>query len=199
TWLILESLSASERVAKSSNHRAMRMAAGWIGRFHAASEMHLGNCSMPSLKTYDAEYYLGWVHRTFEFTRHLHSRFRWLEPLCARVESTVIPQLLSAARVVIHGEYYPPNILFRDGIVSPVDWESAAIAAGEIDLACLTEEWPAAVMRQCQVEYQRARWPSGSPAAFERTFSSAQLYVFFRWLGDCQEWTAARGAVGYLK
>src|SRR5262249_38095446 len=45
TWLILESLSASDRVAKSPDQRAMRMAAHWIGRFHAASEMHLGNCS----------------------------------------------------------------------------------------------------------------------------------------------------------
>lgn len=199
TWLILESLAASERLAKSSDPGAMRMAARWIGRFHADSEMHLGNSSMRSLKTYDTEYYLGWVRRTFKFTRHLHERFRWLETLCARFESAVIPLLLSPPFAVIHGEYYPSNILFRDGIVCPVDWESAAIAVGEIDLACLTEEWPAAVIEQCQVEYQQARWPDGSPSVFEQTLNAAQLYLFFRWLGDRQEWTAARESLGYIK
>jgi thiamine kinase-like enzyme len=65
-----------------------------------------------------------------------------------------------------------------------VDWESAAIASGEIDLACLTEKWPQEYKIAAKTEYQRARWPEGSPANFENRFNSAQLYIQFRWLGE---------------
>jgi hypothetical protein len=199
TWLILESLAESVRVTKTCDPVAMRKAARWIGRFHADSEMRLAKFPRSLLKRYDTKYYLGWVRRTFEFTRHLHQRFHWLGTLCERFESAVIPLLLAPPQTVIHGEYYPSNILFNDGIISPVDWESAAIAVGEIDLACLTEEWPAGAIKQCKLEYQRGRWPNGWPSEFERTLSAAQLYLFFRWLGDRQEWTISRNSLGYIK
>ena len=99
--------------------------------------------------------------------------------------------LKSAPPVLIHGEYYSSNILYRNEIVYPVDWESAAMAAGEIDLAALTERWPPEIVRQCELEYQRARWPEGSPADFERTLAVAKLYLHFRWLGDRPESTVA--------
>jgi thiamine kinase-like enzyme len=86
---------------------------------------------------------------------------------------------------VIHGEYYPAkNILYAAGIVCPVDWESAAIAAGEIDLAALTEGWSADAARECEHQYQRNRWPWGAPADFEQTLGAARLYLAFRWLGE---------------
>jgi hypothetical protein len=45
-------------------------------------------------------------------------------------------------------------------------------------------------VRQCELEYQRARWPYGSPAALERRLAAGRLYVHVRWLGDRPEWTA---------
>ena len=73
-------------------------------------------------------------------------------------------ELTSAPQTIIHGEYYPKNILVREGEIFPVDWESAAVAAGEIDLASLTEGWPEEDKRVCQAEYCAARWPNGAPA-----------------------------------
>jgi len=90
---------------------------------------------------------------------------------------------------IIHGEYYPKNVLYRDGIIYPVDWESAAIAAGEIDLACLTDRWPADTVRECERAYQQSRWPDGAPAAFAQRLAAARLYIHLRWLGDRPEWT----------
>jgi thiamine kinase-like enzyme len=90
---------------------------------------------------------------------------------------------LTPPPTVIHGEYTPKNVLVRDGIIYPVDWESAAIAVGEIDLAILTDRWPVEIVQQCKLEYQRARWPEGWPVDFERTFDAAQLYLHFLWLG----------------
>jgi aminoglycoside phosphotransferase (APT) family kinase protein len=164
-------------------------AARWIGRFHAATETRLASIAAPLLNTYDAAYYRGWVRRTSKFAGHLHQRFPWLATLCARWEDFVIP-LLEPPSTVIHGEYYRDNMLYCDGSVYPVDWESAAIAAGEIDLACLTDRRSSDIVQQCELEYQRARWPHGTPAAFEQRLTAARLYMHFRWLGDRPEWTA---------
>jgi hypothetical protein len=62
--------------------------------------------------------------------------------------------------------------------IYPVDWESAAVAAGEIDLAALTEGWPPGFVEQCELEYQRARWPEGPPTGFERRLAAAPVPAF---------------------
>ncbi len=189
TWLVLEYLDNNQRVSKP--RRGMVQAARWIGRFHAIQEVHLSASPIPRLNKYDAKYYRGWVRRTSLFAGRLHGRFPWLALLCRRFHQ-VIPLLLAAPPTVIHGEYYPHNILSQAGVIRPVDWESAAIGPGEIDLASLTDGWPAATVRRCEMEYQRARWPQGAPADFGRTLSAARLYMSFRWLGDERESTTRK-------
>jgi thiamine kinase-like enzyme len=85
---------------------------------------------------------------------------------------------------VIHGEYYPRNILGRGGRVHPVDWESAAIGAAEIDIAALTEHWPRDVTATCLAAYLDARWPRGAPEGFAERLALARMYLHFRWLGE---------------
>jgi aminoglycoside phosphotransferase (APT) family kinase protein len=110
--------------------------------------------------------------------------------LCERTEAFV--RALSAApATVIHGEYVPHNVLIRRDDAYPIDWESAAIAFGEIDLASLVDKWPPDVEQACEREYQRARWPSGPPPNFLQTLDMARLYWDFRWLGDRPEWTGS--------
>jgi hypothetical protein len=72
-----------------------------------------------------------------------------------------------------------------------VDWESAAIAAGAIDLAALTEgqHWPVALVRRCERAYRIARWPDGAPSGFARALDAARVYLHFRWLGERPDWT----------
>jgi hypothetical protein len=180
-WLILEYLDDSLRVQKVEG--AVLVAARWIARFHAANQARLANFPPAFLKTYDGEYYQGWVSRTCEFAGSLHQRFPWLATLCQRSRD-LLPALTASPSTVIHGEYYPKNILFHRGRVCPVDWESAAIAEGLIDLAFLTEGWGEDMSRRLELEYQQARWPHGPPADFDRLIDIARLYVHFRWLGD---------------
>jgi thiamine kinase-like enzyme len=185
TWLILEYLDDSVRLQKTQEpSAAIGVAARWIGRFHNATEERLSGASMRFLTRYDTEYYLGWARRTSLLAGHLRQRFPWLTTLCRRFED-VVPLLLDSPPTVIHGEYYPKNILFGGETVYPVDWESAAVAAGEIDLAALTENWGAEIGRQCELEYQQVRWPKGSPVNFEERLCAAQIYLQFRWL--CHE------------
>ena len=94
---------------------------------------------------------------------------------------------MPAREAIIHGEYYPSNIQLRDTVVRPVDWESAAVAMGEIDLATLTDGWPKAIKRECENAYAQARWSGKEPEAFRRRLKLANVYVNFRWLGG-KEW-----------
>jgi len=168
---------------------AMAQASRWIGRFHASHQKHVDDDSLAFLKRYDAEYYRGWSRRTYDFARPLHGRFPWLAQLC-KSDDWFAP-LLAAQPTVIHGEFYAKTVLVRNQSVFMVDWESAAVAAGEIDLAALTEgkHWPAAVVRKCERAYVHARWPEGAPGSFRCTLDAAKIYLHFRWLGERPDWT----------
>jgi thiamine kinase-like enzyme len=196
TWLILDYLDKSIRVNKEP--ATMGLTARWIGQFHAANEKLMQSASIPTLNTYDADYYIGWARRTSQFAGHWHQHFPWLDALCERFEE-LVNSLLAPKPTIIHGEYTPENILIRNGIIYPVDWESAAIAVGEIDLAMLTDGWDPETIQQCEIEYKRVRWPAGVPTNFERTLNTARLYVQFRWLGDRPERTTHKDMLWRFK
>jgi hypothetical protein len=187
TWLVLEYLDDYLWVSRMPMPNALVQAARWAGQFHAAHESHRFTLKF-RLNTYDEAYYVGWARRTSQFAGALHKRFPWLSSLCKCFEE-LAPVLLASPPTVIHGEFYPKNILVQQGNIYPVDWESAAIAAGEIDLAALTEDWSDETSAECAREYQKTRWRDGAPADFERTFDAARLYWGFRWLGDRPDWT----------
>jgi hypothetical protein len=168
--------------------RPMVQTARWLARFHAHHEPRAAEPSLSFLRGYDAAYYRGWAQRTFRFARPLQRRFPWLAELRACGDAWFAP-LLSAAPTVIHGEFFAKTVLVRDEKLFVLDWESAAIAPGEIDLATLTdgEGWPASVVRRCEDNYRRVRWPDGEPGGFKRTLNAALVYLQFRWLGDRPE------------
>ncbi len=125
----------------------------------------------------------------WELAKPFHSRFPWLGELCLQRRKLFAP-LLVAPPTVIHREFHINNILVRRQQVFPVDWESAAVAAGEIDLPALIEgPWIGQVIQRCVREYRRSRWPQGAPASFGHTLDAARLYLHFRWLGEREDWT----------
>ena len=190
-WVVLEYLPDTLRLNQPDDpDAAMVLAARWLGNFHSLVERRLPSSSIVS--SYDSEYYRGWSRRALEFTRDAGLHFGWLDSLCAKYEEFG-PVVLGSCSTVIHGEFYPRNILFRDGEIYPVDWESAAIAAGEIDLVTMTDCWDDDVTERCALIYQQARWPKGVPADFENRITWARLYLQLRWLGDCgrAEWWCA--------
>src|SRR5207249_5651990 len=96
----------------------------------------------------------------------------------------LVPRLLAAPKTVIHGEYFGLNIIYRNGICGTTDWQSAAIAPGEIDLASVTHSWPPEIVRKSERAYIRSRWPEGAPDDFEDILEAARVYMNLRWLGD---------------
>jgi aminoglycoside phosphotransferase (APT) family kinase protein len=193
-WLILEYVARS--VPLTLHPRGMRPAARWIGHFHALQACRARSWPA-SLRHYDRAYYTGWARRLFRLAGHWHHRFPWLAPLYDRAQEWAAV-LLTAPPTVIHGEFYPGNILCRGRAVYPIDWESAAVAAGEIDLASLLEGWPARYARRYARVYREARWPGGAPGEFERRLAAAQIYLAFRWLADEPDRPPGKNVPGYF-
>lgn len=194
TWLVLEYV---EGFSRGMSRDSMFQAAVWAAAFHRAAEELRPYPA--ELTVYDNGYYRGWADRTMEFTATGHKRRRWLALVCARFAEQG-PELLGTQPTVIHGEYYPHNVLSRHHReIHPVDWESAALAAGEIDVASLTEGWPRAYARRCESLYRRVRWPRGAPHDFRRALAAARVYLALRWLGESPVQTRSSLARPYFK
>jgi phosphotransferase family enzyme len=182
TWLMIEYLKEASRDVSKTNDAVVH-AARWIGRFHAVNEKRISSKQLAFLRTYDTDYYAGWARRAKRLFGRRRTERLWLPDVCAKFEQ-LIPYLLRARRTVIHGEYYPTNIIYQNGVSRPADWQSAAIAVGQIDLAALTQNWPRRMVNRLTGEYIKARWPTGAPEHFDRLFGIARVYMTLRWLGD---------------
>ena len=157
-------------------------AARWAGRFHAVN----GHAAV-FIKRYDLDYYRQWPERTAAFGSDWHDRLPWLEGVCRR-SIKLMRSLAERSTTIIHGEFTPLNVLIKTGIAYPIDWETAALGLGEIDLAALIDKWDPEVAHACEVAYQAARWPDGSPKDFSYRLDLARLYWDFRWLSGLSEW-----------
>jgi hypothetical protein len=190
-WLFIESIERGVELDEAPRPEAALVEASrWIGRFHAWHDRIGEHAASVALTRYDASYYSGWIRRTQEFAGPWRDRLSWLEDVARRSER-LLRELNDVPPTVIHGEFTPSNVLVADGIVYPIDWESAAIAPGEIDVVCLTDKWPPDISRACVAAYSATRWPERPPADVERRFDLARVYWDFRWLGDRPEWTGS--------
>jgi hypothetical protein len=185
--LVVDGLRHALRAGKWPTGDGVARAAAWIGRFHARHELSRGVMPSASLRRHDLEYFVGWARRAQGLAADGGGVPNWLRRVCDGFES-LAPRLIDRSLTIVHGEYYPQNVLVTAEGVHPVDWESAALAPGEIDLAALTEDWPDDVVRQCEAAYQHNRWPEGTPVGFDESLLVARLYLQLRWLGDRREW-----------
>ena len=191
-WLVIEYLDNAERLAWRP---AAMVAARWIGRFHATMEHRVEAPDLAFLRRYDHDYFAGWAARADLLVGETWKRrFPWWPRVCERFGESA-PLLLEAAAIVVHGEYYPKNILCVGDVIHPVDWESAAVGPGELDLASLGDGWPDELVRERVEHYRATRWPRGALARFERVLDAARVYLGLRWLGDDPARTEAESSV----
>ncbi len=189
SWIILEFLPDAARLDKTIDPFLWLVeAARWIGDLQCRYE-RFPHRNAAFLTRYTPGYFAGWAERTSKYTRSWHESFPWLSELF-QAYSERGGMISESQLTLIHGEYYPKNILIDHGKVLPVDWESAAVAPGEIDLASLTEgNWPQDVVDACIEAYVTTRWPYEVPIDFASNLRAARLYLHLRWLGDNEAWT----------
>jgi aminoglycoside phosphotransferase (APT) family kinase protein len=189
-WLFVEYVDGVRANEVASPALALQAAARWAGHFHADSVRRLEAGELGFLPVHDARYFAQWPQRLGAIAGEWHDRLPWLAALCEELEKA-LAELAGIPATAIHGEFTPHNLIApRDGEICPVDWESAAIAPGEIDLATLIQGWPEDVAATCEREYVATRWPGGAPANFARRLDLARAYWELRWLGDRPEWLA---------
>lgn len=178
TLMALEYLEGGSSLKGNSNSDAFFKASEWIGSFHAGSNNNLPDFT----KVYNVAYYKGWVDRALAYWS-LTNLYPWLKDLANYfIENIYI--LTETGQTVIHGEYYSSNILIRDGVIYPIDWESAAIGPGEIDLSCLIEGRKVDVVNSIVQKYIANRWQSEkyNVEAFNQRLIMSQMYLHFRFL-----------------
>jgi hypothetical protein len=146
-WLFLERVRGLE-LRHVGAFAKWERTARWIGRFHRSFAPAL-LCQLARQSTalvYDEDFYWQWLDRARRFARRGVATRRILDRI-ARSYKFVVKRLASLPRTLIHGEFYPCNVLIsgdgRSGRVCPVDWEMVALGPGLIDLACLTAGWSA--------------------------------------------------------
>jgi thiamine kinase-like enzyme len=153
--------------------------------------MHEGD-QPPFLTVYNRAYFMAWANRFKSLSTGLRVEFSWLDDLLGYFVAH-IHVLTTSPHTIIHGEYYPRNILMKAGDIYPVDWESTAIGPGEIDLASLIEGWEEADAASATEAYCLARWPLGndSPELFAKKLLLARIYFYLWWWPDridADEW-----------
>ena len=208
-WLAIEYVPGGLTLTRGPQPETLIAAAGWLADFHARSLALMVDRSSSDFIEYDAPYFEGWGVRMREFAEPLVQSYPWLEQLCDGY-ALLVPRMLLLPQTLIHGEYTPQNVLLRNGApvsskametasfpggvpLAPVDWESAAISFGEIDLAFLLDgKWSEELQKTCIAEYTRRRFGTGAPEDFDDRYRMAQLYSHLRWLGDRSAWTTLK-------
>jgi hypothetical protein len=95
-------------------------------------------------------------------------------------------ELGSLPRTFVHGEFYSSNVIVGEDsaglTVCPVDWETAALGSGMLDLAAITSGWDPPTEAQLVTAYGPLR---GS----ERDLLLCRLHLALRWIGWSERWS----------
>jgi len=95
-------------------------------------------------------------------------------------------ELGALPRTFVHGEFYSSNVIVGEDAggttVCPVDWETAALGIGMLDLAAITSGWDPATEAQLVSAY-------GPLRGTERDLLLCRLHLALRWIGWSERWS----------
>lgn len=202
-WLFLERVPG-ERLRYVGDlsiwEQATHHLAGLHNHFADRPELLAG--SRPRLSHYDRGYYELWLGRALEFVHAtggnlLSGDSHRLKRLAGNY-GRVIERLLALPVTLIHAEYYPANVLIHERgpslRICPVDWETAGVGPGLIDLAALTAgDWTEQQRTALAMSYYRqlARGPTLVPSweEFLTALDCCEMHLAVQWLGWSAEWS----------
>ena len=192
-WLLLEHVPGP-RLAEVGEPAAWAATAHWLGALHArlATIDSAALRQSASLIECDRDWYRVWIDRALRFfaadgpsrSRHDGAALRWL----AERYDRVIDHLLSLPSTLIHGEFYPSNVIMTGAadrfVPCPIDWETASVGPGVLDLGALAAgDWSEQERREVIAAYLVG---SGARVALEELSASAQyaqIHLAVQWLG----------------
>jgi hypothetical protein len=184
--MLLEYLEDATRVTLPADYRTMmERAAAWSASFHRKAAELLESSDLSFLEAFELDVFPSRCQSLVAaIPAELGGGNRgWIERLTERFDA-VLEIVRSAPVTVIHGEYYPQNVLQRNQMIYPVDWETARLGMGEMDLAMLLEgDWgPSDVVERCVTAYARERSGAHDMRAVRKRFIAGQVLMAVHWL-----------------
>jgi Phosphotransferase enzyme family len=166
--LYIEKVEGSE-LWQHGELEVWQRAARWLAGMHAA----LGDqADQPHLLRYDRDFYRLWLVRAEAISGDLG--------LVASMYEDVVERLLALPQGLIHGDFYPSNILIAQSRICPVDWEMGAAGPLLLDLAALTTGWP-------EVDHEAIAAAYGEVSS--EALDLCRLHLAVRWLGWSNDWS----------
>jgi Ser/Thr protein kinase RdoA (MazF antagonist) len=207
-WLILERVNGVP-LAQVGDRAIWRWVADWLGRFHATAPVPLPGTG-PLLR-HDHEYHRGWMARALSAAEEdarggpdraaaqvKLARLRAIAPTHERA----VDEALAMAATLIHGEFYPSNILVdrrqATRAIHPVDWEMAALGPPLLDLAALLSgRWGPHDRGRMVMAYREGALAAGASLApldeFLRGLAACRLLQAIQWQGWARCWEPPEG------
>lgn len=201
-WLFLERVQGV-LLWQVGRFEQWERAAGWLAAFHFHFSGIMQCKATPELfLRYDSDHCLRWIERAAQFVTRANGglsaasagRFGRLVKQYHRVAD----RLSLTAHTVIHGEFYPSNVILRGGArgtqLCPIDWEVTAVGPGCIDLAALVSgAWSEEQKSRLVAAYHRVLvgLDANAPALEElmELVDYAQLHLAIQWLGWATDWS----------
>jgi len=194
-WLFLERVNGVP-LSQIGDRDAWCAAAEWLGRFHATAPV--GRAMHGPLLRHDREYHRRWMARALAEAQQDAEKLARLRALVSVHERAMETALLMGPSL-IHGEFYPSNVLVEQCnatyAVHAVDWEMAALGPPLLDLAALMSgRWSHDDRMAMAAAYRDGARSAGVRCtAAERLLLGAaacRLLLAIQWLGWSAEWTA---------
>jgi aminoglycoside phosphotransferase len=181
-WLLIERIDGVP-LWQSGARRDWCRAAEWLADLHELGP----EPGDPHWLRYDRDYYGRWFDRAVAFApRAGLSEMR-------DAHETAVAQLLDVDTVIVHGDYYPANVIVcehRQSGVCPLDFELAGIGAGVLDLAALITGLQEPLAGDVVAAYLERLTDPPAEHGFERLLLCARLHLAVRWLGWLPHWEA---------
>ena len=168
-WLLIENVDG-QPVWQHGDLDSWCTVASWAAALHGRFASHPP--ALSRLMRYDRRSYQNW----FVLARRNH-------PGAAALDEAVgaaARRLDALPRTLIHGQLYASNVLVAGASVAVIDWETAGIGAGVLDLAALVAGWDPASRNALVDAYD----PSTDPL----DLAAAELLLALRWLGLPLTW-----------
>ena len=202
-WLLLEKV-VGDVLSKTGEFSIWCDVARWLADVHCrlagVVERHP---QAASLLSYDQEFYDVWIDRAEHFCGQRRfaaaeiapQQMKWLADQCR----LAVRYVCRLPPTFIHGEFYASNVLIKrcgnHVRICPIDWETAAIGSGLLDLAALVAgSWTEQQRIELAMAYYDAL-PSanrtyGDPDEFLTALRCCRLFTAIKWLGWSSDWQA---------
>ena len=202
-WLFIERVPGT-LLWQFGDDAAWQHVAGWLRRMHTTllfDRQSRTPAEVTPLRIYNADYYWQWMSRAQAFLYRTAERtgsdavekIDWLAEHFQRV----VDRLIRLPVTLIHGEFYPSNVLMKRDAhgtrVCPVDWETAAIGPGLIDLSALTSgNWTEEQRLAMAMAYFDGLGTEPADADARAEFlidlDYCNLFMAIQWLGWSPDW-----------